>query len=364
MKTKKARHTVSGGSQALSIEKAAINLDNAFLLKGKELHALSAEHLNPQTCTERKYRSVQEVEEVVFHNSKTLFGQHTVLVNMPEKSNGVFGDNIAPAGFLLDVGDPAKARFYVVDILLSQQNFYGLVFPRITKFFRVLKNQEAIDELCDLIGRDKAARKVLLEKMKAEDIPAFLKTAIFGNSYILLVMDGEIKEVPEMVETYPDTWGMVKPLVLHKYASNRNTIYTMHPPFSELTHKAKKKRDGIPSTEEDHLKDASENVRAIYTNVKTTLLKVNNQLQFNPQKYYISLRKNKNLAFFHFSKKKISLVVMNSEKETRKIIKHHVVKTLTEKVQKFWNGPSCTIVIESEKYLNEVIVLLKKMIAV
>jgi predicted transport protein len=96
--------------------------------------------------------------------------------------------------------------------------------------------------------------------------------------------------------------------------------------------------------------------------MKTDLLKIDKSLQFNPQTYYISLRKDRNLAFFHFSGKRISLVVKNPEKETRKQIKHHEVKTLTEKVQKFWNGPSCTVVIESDKYLYEVIVLLKKLI--
>jgi predicted transport protein len=97
--------------------------------------------------------------------------------------------------------------------------------------------------------------------------------------------------------------------------------------------------------------------------MQADLLKVDKGLQFNPQTYYISLRKDRNLAFFHFSGKRISLVVKNPEKNTRKQIKHHEVKTLTEKVQKFWNGPSCTIVIENDNHLNEVITLLKKMIA-
>jgi hypothetical protein len=54
--------------------------------------------------------------------------------------------------------------------------------------------------------------------------------------------------------------------------------------------------------------------------------------------------------------------VKNPEKETRKLIKHHEVKTLTEKVQKFWNGPSCTVVIENTKNLNEIIALLKMLV--
>jgi predicted transport protein len=104
-------------------------------------------------------------------------------------------------------------------------------------------------------------------------------------------------------------------------------------------------------------------IKDIYKRVKTDLLKIDRSLQFNSQTYYISLRKGRNLAFFHFSGKRISLVVKNPEKDTRKVIKHHEVKTLTEKVQKFWNGPSCTIVIENEKHLNEVIALLRRLIS-
>jgi predicted transport protein len=115
-------------------------------------------------------------------------------------------------------------------------------------------------------------------------------------------------------------------------------------------------------TEEYHLKDATEDVKQIYSTVKKELLKVNKQLRFNPQKYYISIKKDKSIAFFHFSRKRINLVVKHPEKDTRKQIKHHEIKTLTESVQKFWNGPSCTIVIEGVKHLQEVIVLLKRLV--
>lgn len=116
--------------------------------------------------------------------------------------------------------------------------------------------------------------------------------------------------------------------------------------------------------EKDHLEKTTGEIKNIYRRIKTELLMINNKLLFNSQRYYISLRKDKNLAFFHFTRKKISVVVMNSKTNTKKQIKHHEIKSLTEKVQKFWNGPSCTVVIENEKHLHEVVVLLKKLISV
>ena len=55
-------------------------------------------------------------------------------------------------------------------------------------------------------------------------------------------------------------------------------------------------------------------------------------------------------------------MVKYPEKDTQKVIKHHEIKTLTEKVQKFYNAPSCSIVIENDENLEEVIKLLVKMV--
>ena len=53
---------------------------------------------------------------------------------------------------------------------------------------------------------------------------------------------------------------------------------------------------------------------------------------------------------------------MQSDEETRREIIHHPVKTLSAGVQKFWNGPSCAIIIDKEENLNEVKELLNKLV--
>ncbi len=363
METTTAKQALLRNDKELSSLKA--NLKQGYLLNKDALVPVPPEYISSNAPDEKRFRSAKELEELVFKNSKTLFGQQTILVNMPEKGNGIFRGKFPPVGFLFDSADPAKPKLYIIDILSSMQYFYGFIFPRITQLFKVLKSQQAMEGLFDLISKDKAAQKVLLGVIKQSDILSFLKTAVFGKCFILLVTDGEVKELTETIDMYSATWQDVKPVLIQRYVGNGNTFCTMHPPFTEINRsnpKERKKRETVLYTEEHHLGNASEIVKEIYNKVKTELLKVNKQLQFNPQKYYISLRKDKNLAFFHFSQKKISLVVMNSEKETRKVIKHHDVKTLTEKVQKFWNGSSCTIAIENDKHLNEVIALLKKMI--
>ena len=53
---------------------------------------------------------------------------------------------------------------------------------------------------------------------------------------------------------------------------------------------------------------------------------------------------------------------MNPYRETKRVLKSHLVKELAEGVQKFYNGPSCAIMIEDTKNLSEVISMLKKLV--
>jgi len=119
----------------------------------------------------------------------------------------------------------------------------------------------------------------------------------------------------------------------------------------------------IDYNEEYHLDGVSDTVRQIYNQIKSELLKTDPFIIFNPQKYYISIRKEKNVAFFATRNKKIRLVVLKPVEETRQEITKHTIKALAPGVQKFWNGPSCAIVLDSTDDLNEIITLLKNLIA-
>ena len=51
---------------------------------------------------------------------------------------------------------------------------------------------------------------------------------------------------------------------------------------------------------------------------------------------------------------------MQSEDKTRNEIKNHTIKPLAASVQKFWNGPSCAMLVETLEHLDEVKTLLRK----
>jgi predicted transport protein len=185
----------------------------------------------------------------------------------------------------------------------------------------------------------------------------------------LLVIDGDKKELPEIMETYSDTWGkMVKLILIKKFTNFSDSIYTMHPDFeniefADIEDEILENLEDVGYSEEYHFEGVSETVRQIYSSIKADLLGLNPNLIFNPQKHYISIRKEKNIAFFITGRKKIRLVLMQSDSETRSEITKHQIKTLTAGVQKFWNGPSSAIIIETTDNLNEVKTLMRKLVA-
>lgn len=52
--------------------------------------------------------------------------------------------------------------------------------------------------------------------------------------------------------------------------------------------------------------------------------------------------------------------MMQSEEKTKNEINNHTIKPLAASVQKFWNGPSCALLVESLEHLDEVKTLLRK----
>ena len=82
----------------------------------------------------------------------------------------------------------------------------------------------------------------------------------------------------------------------------------------------------------------------------------------NYQKYYVGIRTDRNLAFLKLQKKKLRVVVMLPEQDVRTVMKHHVVKQLSQSVQGFYNGPCCAVLFENSTNLDDFWALLKTLI--
>lgn len=322
--------------------------------------------------SEKEYKLEVEFEKLVVDNSKTFFGEKTIFVDAKKKIDNNSLGGVIPDGFLFDFSDKKNPEFYLVEVELAKHSFFGHIFPQITKFFAFFKNPSSqgklIEKLYSIFDNDDELRQELKTKIGKKEIFKFLKDTIENSQNILLIIDGEKKELPEITETYTDTWGkMVKVAILKEYktnGSNENSIFSLSPDFENIenidivSENQDEQKEKSAYSEQFHIEDIKEDTLAIYNELKEKLLEKIPSLNFNSQRYYISLRKKRNFAFLKIRKKKIGIIAMLKEEKIREKIKKHEVTTLTESVQKFYNGPCARIEIIDNKNLDEIIDLL------
>jgi len=322
--------------------------------------------------TEKKFRTEDEFENLIVENSKTLFGQKSIFIDAKKKiDNSSFG-GVIPDGFLFDLNDPQNPEFYIVEVELSKHSFFNHIFPQTTKFFAFFKNPESkgklIEKLYDVFNSDTELRQELKSKIGRKEIFKFFKDTIENSQNILMIIDDEKQEFSEIIETYTDTWGkIVKVAILKEYlGQNKQTdrILTLSPDFENIENidiiasDKKQSKRMSPYTEEFHLDGVTEMIQKLFAKLKEDLVSCIPTLEFNPQRYYISLRKKNNFAFLKIRKKKIGIIARMPEEKIKERIKNYNVISLSERVQKYYNGPCARIEIEDSKNLDEVINLL------
>jgi predicted transport protein len=325
---------------------------------------------NNKTFHQFQFSLESDFEKEVVLNSKQFFGSNSIYIDAKRKIQTKSIGNSIPDGFLFDLSDKKNPEFYIVEVELAKHDFYSHIFPQITKFFGFYKNfksqNELVEKIFQFISNDEDLKKEFKKFLGEKEIYKFVKDTLDRSQNVLLIIDGEKKELPEIIDTYSDTWGkMLKLIQIKKFTNNGETIYTMHPEFenlefAEIEDDMLDNSEEVEYTEEFHLTGSTEAVRQIYSELKADMLNANPALLFNPKKHYIAIKKDKNVCFLKFSNKKIRIIVMQSEDKTRIEIKNHTIKSLSASVQKFWNGPSCAMIVETTEHLDEVKTLLRK----
>ena len=340
--------------------------------RAKELHDskgyLMILFKDGQRFSLQRYANEEEFERDIFINSKELFGSSTVLIEAKKRIDSKALGGAIPDAFLFDISDPDNPEFYLIEAELSSHDFYRHIFPQVTKFFAFFRNTESRKELTEkiysLVTMETNLQRVFKKLSGQSEVYKYISDTIENSQNILLVIDGEKKELPEIMDTYTDTWGKtVKVQMLQKYVCNSQVIYLMDPEFERvefsLAATAEETETPTEISEEFHLEGVSENVKEIYYSLKQRLLAINEELLFNPPKYYISLKNKRNVVFCKIRKKKLRLIVMLPLETIRERIRHHPVKELSEPVQTFYNGPCAAVDIEDLQDVEEVVELVK-----
>lgn len=320
---------------------------------------------NNKKFQEYKYNKEAELEKEIIDNSHLFFGKDTIYINTKKKIDTKALGGAIPDGLLFDFSDKEEPEFYIVEVELESHNFFNHIFPQITKFFSFFKNRKSQAELVEktfsVINTNPELKREFKKYLGEKEIYKTIKDTIENSQNILLLIDGEKEELPEIMETYSATWGkMVKLIILKKFIQGNEFFYTIEPEFEDIEYSYPKPADKDKQSEyseEFHLEDINNEIKNAYIKIKEELLKINKNFVFNPQKHYISVIYNKNIAFFRFGKKKIYLVIMLPEEDVKKRIKSHSVKHLSDGVQKFYNGSCCAIIIDNKENIDEIISL-------
>lgn len=328
----------------------------------------TALYFNGKRFTEKEFNKERDFELLAFEHSSALFGQGSLLIDAKKKiDNHSLGATI-PDAFLFDLKDPNNPEFYLIEVELAKHSFYNHIFPQITKFFAFFKNPESqselIEKLYTIITSDETLMADLKQRIGNREIFKFIKDAVENSQNILLILDNEKKELPEIINTYTDTWGkMVKLTLLRAYVNETDTILTLTPEFEnidtiDIAEPDQEEGKSKVYTEEFHLDGIEPHIREVYNKLRSSLTEKIPNLTINPQRYYISLRKKRNFAYLQVSRKKIIIVAMTKESIIRDRITGYPVLSLTDSVQKFYNGECSKIELKDVKNLAQVVELL------
>jgi len=319
-----------------------------------------------------KYNSEEEFEADIVASSKALFGKKTVYIDYKKKISGNALGMTIPDGFLINFSDENSPDFYIVEVELAKHDFYKHIFPQITKFFSFFTNSQSrgdlVDKIYSIIENDANIKNDIKKLCMGKEIYKLLKDCIDENQNILLVIDEDKPELPEIFNTYKEWVNMVKLEIIRKFTNGSNTVFSMDPEFDELeffidtTIEKGNTVNTNDYSEDDHLNKANEQLKEIYYEIKSRLLKINPSLVFNPQRYYISIRDSKNIVFIKIRKKKIRLIVMLEPAIIRDNIKNCFFKEVSQSVQDFYNGPCAVVDIDDKNNIDEIIELIKKLI--
>ncbi len=334
-----------------------------FLIKGNTL-SVAPEMPESESPAQRNFKSAHEFERFVTLNWEPVFGERTIGIGANAEGLSFPWD-----AFLFDFS-AAKPRCYLLMVGMSREPFEKF-FWAISRAFGYLRNPDftriLIDVLTNNIVKDKRVCKGFQRYIGETPITEFIEE-IIPRGKVLFITDKDRPQYPDFALAYPETWdALLSVIYLRKYQVGKLQMLSMHPSLADFQEKPQVKeiKEKVIHTEDHHFAKSAATVRVLYDKLKKEAVKIDKSVAFNPNGgHYISMKKNggKNLAFFHFRKTTIYLVVKLDEKIVRKMVKKAEIKTLPPSVQKFWNGASTGLVFSTTDHLKEMTEVLKKLI--
>jgi predicted transport protein len=324
-------------------------------------------YLSGSKCQEHEFGGDEtSLEQLMIDNYKALFGNKTIFLSKKKIETKALGDAV-PDGFLFGLEDKDNPVFYLVEVELDSHSFETHIFPQITKFIAFMADHQnrkkLIEKLYDSITSNRDTKEEFARIISGRDIHKIITDAIENSQDILLVLDKLDRnkaKIEECKEAYAEWDKHVKVEILKLYEKDEDNIITLTPPFEEVEISEVSAGEVEERYDENyHLSSANDVIKGSYAIIKEKMLEDEN-LQYNPQKYYISILRNKNFAYIKIRRTKMHIVVMLPYEEGGKLMQYHKISELSQGVQDWYGAPCFRLTIEDKQNLDEVIDILRR----
>ncbi len=119
-----------------------------------------------------------------------------------------------------------------------------------------------------------------------KEIYKALKDIIESSQNVLLIIDEEKPELPEVLKTYTDTWDkMVTVEILKKFSSGEKAIFTLTPDFENIEDigiRETTEREDRKYTESFQTEGVEKDVLTAYDSIKNAMLSLDPAIEVNP----------------------------------------------------------------------------------
>ena len=188
---------------------------------------------------ECRYDLKDQIRKDIQKNSKIIFGQNSVYLDARRKLEPVGSGEISPTGFLFDLSDKHNPELHLVEVGIQRYDFYSHYLPRITKLIVMLRDFETrsklVNRFLSVLGSSVDLRNRLESYVDNRSIHELIENISERRINILLIIDGQRREVFEMFEAYPDSWGkIIKILILKKFVHEEESIYYLSSEFVDM----------------------------------------------------------------------------------------------------------------------------------
>src|SRR6056297_1253460 len=186
-----------------------------------------------------RYQKEEDFENDIIENYQLFFGEHSLYIDAKRKITSKSLGNTIPDGFMFDLKDPQNPEFYIVEAELYTHDFYSHIFPQVTKYFAFFKNfesrKELVEKIYSIVTNDANLHAQAKKLINSKEMYKFFSDTVENSQNILLIIDEEKRELPEIMNTYTDTWGkMVKLQVIKKFFNGGEYIFMMDPEFEAI----------------------------------------------------------------------------------------------------------------------------------